>query len=113
MSENTAEPRGYMSVCQPREWLIPLLSSKLHYMFNLAWLKAPMPEGPPPPPPPEAKELPSKPTLAYVFTPTDLPSKNGRCRFNGSGGAEADLVTFTETKLMKIDTGPKQPCRWV
>ena len=113
MSENTAEPRGYMSVCQTPDNLIHLISSKLHYMFNLAWLKAPMPEGPPPPPPPEAKELPSKPTLAYVFTPTDLPSKNGRCRFNGSGGAEADLVTFTETKLMKIDTGPKQRCRWV
>ena len=43
MSERTAEPRGYMSVCQTPDGLIHLISSKLHYVFNLTWLKTPMP----------------------------------------------------------------------
>jgi len=43
MSRSTAEPKGYMSVCQTPDGTINLISSALHYQFNLAWLKAPMP----------------------------------------------------------------------
>ena len=43
MSPTTAEPRGYMSICQTADGLIQLISSKQHYVFNLAWLKSPMP----------------------------------------------------------------------
>ncbi len=34
-----AEPSGYLYVCQTRDDQIQLISSKNHYVFNLAWLK--------------------------------------------------------------------------
>jgi hypothetical protein len=37
-----AEPRGYMAVTQSPDGVIHLVSSALHYQFNLAWLKEPM-----------------------------------------------------------------------
>ena len=43
LSRDSAEPRGYLSVCQTPDGLIHLISSKQHYAFNLAWLKAPAP----------------------------------------------------------------------
>ena len=43
MSPNTAEPRGYLSVCQTPDGVIQLITSKQHYAFNLAWLKTPAP----------------------------------------------------------------------
>jgi len=43
MSGNSAEPRGYLSVCQTPDGVIHLISSKLHYAFNLAWLLEPAP----------------------------------------------------------------------
>jgi len=43
------EPRGYLSVCQAPDGVIHLISSRLHYAFNLTWLTTP-----PPPPPPKA-----------------------------------------------------------
>jgi formylglycine-generating enzyme required for sulfatase activity len=43
MDQTHAEPKGYMSVCQGPDGLINLISSALHYQFNIAWLKAPMP----------------------------------------------------------------------
>jgi Neuraminidase (sialidase) len=39
LSDTMAEPSGYLSVCQTRDDLIQLISSKNHYVFNLAWLK--------------------------------------------------------------------------
>jgi hypothetical protein len=39
LSASTAEPRGYLSVCQAADGLIHLISSRQHYAFNLAWLK--------------------------------------------------------------------------
>ncbi len=38
-----AEPRGYMAGTQTPDGVIHLISSKQHYAFNLAWLKAPRP----------------------------------------------------------------------
>jgi hypothetical protein len=35
-----AEPRGYLCLTQSPDGIIHLLSSRLHYRFNLAWLKA-------------------------------------------------------------------------
>jgi formylglycine-generating enzyme required for sulfatase activity len=43
MSQSTAEPKGYMSVCQTPDGVINLISSALHYQFNTAWLKTPVP----------------------------------------------------------------------
>ena len=48
LSHSTAEPRGYLSVCQSTDGVIHLISSALHYAFNLAWLETP------PPPVPES-----------------------------------------------------------
>ncbi len=47
MSERTGEPKGYLSVCQTPDRVIHLITSKQHYRFNLAWLKAPMPRAAP------------------------------------------------------------------
>jgi hypothetical protein len=43
MGRSTAEPKGYMSVCQTPDGVINLISSALHYQFNIAWLKTAMP----------------------------------------------------------------------
>ncbi len=40
MSASTAEPRGYLSVCQGAGNIIHLISSRQHYAFNLTWLSA-------------------------------------------------------------------------
>ena len=42
MDQTHAEPKGYLAITQAPNGLIHLISSKLHYVFNLAWLKAPM-----------------------------------------------------------------------
>ncbi|MHC4404251.1 MAG: SUMF1/EgtB/PvdO family nonheme iron enzyme [Planctomycetota bacterium] len=39
LGPNTAEPRGYLSVCQTPNDVIHLITSKQHYAFNLAWVK--------------------------------------------------------------------------
>jgi len=39
LSADTAEPRGYLSVCQTPDGVVHLITSKQHYRFNLAWLK--------------------------------------------------------------------------
>jgi hypothetical protein len=38
-----AEPKGYLAATQAPDGMIHLLSSALHYRFNLAWLTQPMP----------------------------------------------------------------------
>jgi sulfatase modifying factor 1 len=40
MSASSAEPWGYLAICQAANGVIHLISSKNHYAFNLAWLKA-------------------------------------------------------------------------
>ncbi|MHB8951386.1 MAG: SUMF1/EgtB/PvdO family nonheme iron enzyme [Pirellulaceae bacterium] len=39
LSATSAEPRGYLSICQAANGVIHLISSKQHYAFNLAWLR--------------------------------------------------------------------------
>ena len=39
MGLNSAEPGGYLAVCQGQNGVIHLISSRLHYRFNLAWLR--------------------------------------------------------------------------
>jgi len=39
MSKSTAEPKGYLSVCQGLDGVIHLISSWNHYAFNLKWLE--------------------------------------------------------------------------
>lgn len=43
MSASSAEPWGYLSICQAANGVIHLISSKNHYAFNVAWLKTPAP----------------------------------------------------------------------
>jgi sulfatase modifying factor 1 len=40
MGPTSAEPSGYMSVCQTAAGVIQLITSREHYAFNLAWLRA-------------------------------------------------------------------------
>jgi hypothetical protein len=51
LSPLSAEPKGYLSICQAANGLIHLISSKQHYAFNLSWVTTP------PPPPPRPAEL--------------------------------------------------------
>ncbi|MDZ4402892.1 SUMF1/EgtB/PvdO family nonheme iron enzyme [Prosthecobacter sp.] len=39
LSDTRAEPQGYLAATQTRDGHIQLISSKNHYVFNLAWLK--------------------------------------------------------------------------
>jgi formylglycine-generating enzyme len=43
MGPSSAEPWGYLAICQGANGVIHLISSKNHYAFNLAWLKTPPP----------------------------------------------------------------------
>jgi sulfatase modifying factor 1 len=43
MSDSSAEPKGYMSVCQARNGVIHLTTSWNHYAFNLKWIETPPP----------------------------------------------------------------------
>ena len=43
MGPSSAEPWGYLAVCQGANGVVHLISSKNHYSFNLAWLKTPAP----------------------------------------------------------------------
>lgn len=45
LSETRAEHNGYLAAIQSRDGRIQLISSKNHYVFNLAWLQA-LPEKP-------------------------------------------------------------------
>jgi sulfatase modifying factor 1 len=45
LSDTRAEHNGYLAAIQTRDGRIQLISSRNHYVFNLAWLKSP-PEGP-------------------------------------------------------------------
>ncbi len=65
MSATSAEPRGYLSICQAANGVIHLISSKQHYAFNLAWLKTP----PPVPPAAAAVEEPAVPKNAEPDQP--------------------------------------------
>jgi formylglycine-generating enzyme required for sulfatase activity len=38
MCPDSAEPRGYLSICQGRNGVIHLISSRQHYEFNLRWV---------------------------------------------------------------------------
>jgi len=46
MGFSSAEPRGYLSVCQSPDGVVHLIGSRQHYRFNLAWLKSPPPAEP-------------------------------------------------------------------
>jgi len=39
LSASSAEPWGYMAICQAANGVVHLITSKNHYAFNLAWLK--------------------------------------------------------------------------
>ena len=39
MSDTMAEPQGYLAITQSRDGRLQLITSKNHYIFNLAWIK--------------------------------------------------------------------------
>jgi hypothetical protein len=43
MGFSSAEPGGYNSICQARNGVIHLITSRQHYAFNLKWLQTPAP----------------------------------------------------------------------
>ncbi|TNJ67030.1 glycoside hydrolase [Paenibacillus hemerocallicola] len=43
MDRSSAEPKGYLAMVQGRNGLVHLISSRIHYTFNLAWLTTPPP----------------------------------------------------------------------
>ena len=43
MDATHAEPRGYLAGTQTPDNIIHIISSRLHYRFNLAWLREPSP----------------------------------------------------------------------
>ena len=43
MGLNSAEPGGYLAICQGEDAIIHLISSKQHYRFNYVWLTEPPP----------------------------------------------------------------------
>ncbi len=43
LSADTAEPKGYLSICQGLDGVIHLISSRQHYAFNLKWVETPPP----------------------------------------------------------------------
>ena len=43
LSASSAEPWGYLAICQDANGVVHLISSKNHYAFNLAWLRTPAP----------------------------------------------------------------------
>jgi len=109
MSATSAEPRGYLSICQTPDGLIQLISSKQHYAFNLAWLNAPPPA---PPPPPEPAKLETKAELQTTYRPNGLPSRAG-WRYNGTAAAEDEAVEVLPDGGLRITTGAGQRVRWV
>lgn len=44
VADQVKETKGCMAATQTPNGVIHLISSALHYRFNLAWLKKPMPE---------------------------------------------------------------------
>ncbi len=106
MGPNSAEPRGYLSICQTPDGVIHLISSKLHYAFNLAWLNTPAPAEPKP------VVLEAKPELEHVDRFKRLPSQSG-WRFNGTRAKENEAVELLPEGGVSVKTGPGQRVRWV
>ena len=46
LGRNSAEPAGYLSICQAANGVVHLITSRQHYEFNLAWFKTAMPAMP-------------------------------------------------------------------
>jgi hypothetical protein len=46
MGFSSSEPGGYVSVCQAADGVVHLISSRVHYAFNFAWLREEPPSEP-------------------------------------------------------------------
>ena len=75
MTNSTAEPRGYTSARQTPDGLIHVLTSRLSYHFNLAWLESPPPDAPnspvPSPPTPPTPPGPGIPAGRWLTRRAD------------------------------------------
>jgi formylglycine-generating enzyme required for sulfatase activity len=108
MDARSAEPTGYLSVCQSVDGLIHLLSSRQHYAFNLKWLVTPPPTAPPPPPPPKALRLPIRHNLPNIYKPKGLPSKDEWGWDFRGGLKESDVISLSPEDLLKFHTNDRQ-----
>ena len=108
MSTDTAEPLGYLSVCQGLDGVIHLISSRLHYSFNLAWLE----DAPPVGSSPGQRRLPIKNHLAKIYDANESPvDSNDPWMFIGPG-AESDYVSFPRPSKMQISASDWNRPRW-
>lgn len=108
MSPYSAEPVGYLAVCQSPDGIIHLISSIHHYAFNKKWLMTP---------PPVAKEpqqlkpkkLRVKRKLAKTYEPAVLPSEhNWKWNCNAKKIKEENAVSFLTKGIINLTTGPNQ-----
>ena len=72
MSATSAEPQGYLSVCQAPDGVIHLISSINHYAFNTSWLNESVADGTPRLP--ETRALPRRDALAFVYDGASSPA---------------------------------------
>ncbi|MHC4620889.1 MAG: SUMF1/EgtB/PvdO family nonheme iron enzyme, partial [Planctomycetota bacterium] len=108
MDAGTAEPLGYLSVCQGLDGVIHLISSRLHYSFNQAWLGGIPPSGSSP----TERQLPMKDHLADIYDANESPvDSNDPWMFVGSG-LESDYITFPSPGVMEISASGGARPRW-
>ena len=113
MSAATAEPKGYLSVCQAPDGVVHLISSRQHYSFNLAWLQTSPPAAPEECRPPTVRDLAQKGPLPTLLDCSALPTEAGQhWSFTGSGVEAEDVASIEPPGALTIDTGPGQRCRW-
>ncbi len=108
MAANTAEPLGYLSVCQGLDGVIHLISSRLHYSFNQAWLEDVPPSGPPP----TQRQLPMKNHLAGIYDANESPVDSNEPWMFVGAGSESDYITFPTPGVMQISASGGARPRW-
>lgn len=115
MNADSAEPLGYLSVCQSADGVIQLISSWQHYAFNQVWLESTPPQASSLPP---ARDLPVRGELAYLYDPepsaTGSASSGSAARWNfiAEGARESQVVQFPSPGVMKVTATERCEPRW-
>lgn len=82
MNGGASESLGYLAGTQASDGVIHLISSRQHYAFNLAWLKAAAPD---PDPRPRPQSLPTRARLAHISPAGEAISSTAEWQFTGAG----------------------------
>ncbi len=110
MNAESAEPLGYLSVCQSADGVIQLISSWQHYAFNQAWLESTPPQAPSSPP---VRSLPVRDGLAYVYEPGPPATDNAsHWNFIAKGRSESQVTQFPSPGIMKVTAIDGCEPRW-